>query len=172
MPKTCSTHFREQESRAEESRAEESGLRVLNPGFSTPSLRVFSPKPKVFSPKPTFFSPTSSAPSPKSSTLVFSIQKRKSHRLPDSFFFEANWLRGRDLNPRPLGYAYHYSFRCLKISLWSGLSLHPRLIPFGCLPSLPMSRKSLKTENLSTTEGIDGIHGEAHSQSFRASLSE
>jgi hypothetical protein len=23
------------------------------------------------------------------------------------------WLRGKDLNLRPLGYAYHYSFRCL-----------------------------------------------------------
>jgi hypothetical protein len=36
------------------------------------------------------------------------------------------WLRGRDLNPRPLGYAYHYSFRC-PVGLWSGLSLHPQL---------------------------------------------
>ena len=40
---------------------------------------------------------------------------------------EISWLRGKDLNLRPLGYAYRCSFRCLAFaSLWSGLSLHPR----------------------------------------------
>ena len=141
MPRTCSTHFREQESRAE---GEEDWLK----------------NPWVQDIEPVFFIPGFLSP------------KKKKPSVARWLFFEANWLRGRDLNPRPLGYAYHYSFRCLKISLWSGLSLHPRLIPFGCLPSLLMSRKSLKTENLSTTEGIDGIQGDAHSQSFRASLPE
>ncbi len=32
--------------------------------------------------------------------------------LKPEFEIPEDWLRGRDLNPRPLGYAYHYSFRC------------------------------------------------------------
>ena len=41
----------------------------------------------------------------------------------------SRWLRGRDLNPRPLGYAYHYSFRCLVIQfvVWTFSSSSDRL---------------------------------------------
>ena len=48
------------------------------------------------------------------------------------------WLRGRDLNPRPLGYAYHYSFRCLVIPVCGPdflFILGPASPPLGCLPS-------------------------------------
>ncbi len=48
------------------------------------------------------------------------------------------WLRGRDLNPRPLGYACHYSFRCPANPV-CGLdflfTLGPAAPPLGCLPS-------------------------------------
>ena len=47
------------------------------------------------------------------------------------------WLRGKDLNLRPLGYAYHDSFRCLDEPV-RGLdflfTLGPALPPLGCLP--------------------------------------
>ena len=42
------------------------------------------------------------------------------------------------MNPRPLGYAYHYSFRCLDspvCGLDFPFTLGPALPPLGCLPS-------------------------------------
>ena len=47
-------------------------------------------------------------------------------------------MRGRDLNPRPLGYARHYSFRCLGNPVRGPdflFILGPALPPLGCLPS-------------------------------------
>ncbi len=46
------------------------------------------------------------------------------------------WLRGSDLNRRPSGYAYHYSFRYFDESnllVWTFPSPTPEA--FGCLPS-------------------------------------
>gem|GEM_PF-3728675 len=47
------------------------------------------------------------------------VQKVKA-ALPAALIYKPNRmksLRGWDLNPRPLGYAYHYGFRCLKQSV-------------------------------------------------------
>jgi hypothetical protein len=48
------------------------------------------------------------------------------------------WLRGVDLNHRPLGYAYRYSFRCLAepvCGLDFPFALGPVSPPLGRLPS-------------------------------------
>jgi hypothetical protein len=66
-------------------------------------------------------------------------------------------LRGKDLNLRPLGYAYRYSFRCLAKWPVCGLdflfTLRPALPPLGCLPL------SLYTfsDSVSTTKAWLGI---------------
>jgi hypothetical protein len=61
-----------------------------------------------------------------------SAGKEKGH---SSSGLSSEGLRGRDLNPRPLGYAYHFSFRCLnnQFVVWTFPSSSAELL--GCLPS-------------------------------------
>jgi hypothetical protein len=67
--------------------------------------------------------------------------RRRSAASNPLFGLLRGWLRGVDLNHRPLGYACHDSFHCPDCSgSWTGLSLHPRT---GCAAVRVPAVKSL-----------------------------